>query len=165
MDTRKSEPEKKKDDTVSEAGNIRFSGDVVGRDEGNVGRITVNTSGSSYIGGDVNIGGGTFVGRDDYSLKEVAKIFESINRQIDQNVKVTSDEKESLKADVNDLQREIDKGDGAEPFLIERQLRDIKYLAPDILEVVVTAFANPVLGVATGVRRVMEKAKFETKRS
>jgi hypothetical protein len=128
---------------------------------------SVNTDGGAYVGGNVSVDhGGKFVGRDDNSTTglsgaEVAKLFETIYQKIDARPDTPPQDKEDLKAEVTDLQAEVAKGDEANETFLERRLRNIKRMAPDILEVMVSLFANPALGLATAVRKVMNKAKGE----
>ncbi len=131
------------------------------------GNRSVNTGGGAYVGGNVSVDhDSTFVGRDDNSTTglsgdEVTQLFASIYQQIDARPNTAPQDKEDLKAEVTDLQTEVAKGDEANETFLERRLRNIKRMAPDILEVVVSSFANPALGLATAVRKVMNKAKVE----
>jgi hypothetical protein len=128
---------------------------------------SINTGGGAYVGGNVSVDhGGKFVGRDDNSTTglsgdEVAKLFASIYQKIDARPNTPPQDKEDLKSEVTDLQAEVAKGAEANETFLERRLRNIKRMAPDILEVVVSSFANPALGLATAVRKVMNKAKTE----
>jgi len=64
-----------------------------------------------------------------------------------------------LKAEVQDVEAEVAKGEAANVGFVERRLRNLKRMAPDILDVVVNTLGNPTLGVATAIRKVLEKAK------
>jgi hypothetical protein len=165
----KADPEKKKDDTASSAGNIQF-GDVSG---GNISvgssKTVVNTSGGAYVGGNVNVGGGTFVGRDNYSStglsgEDIAKLFTVIYQRIDAKADLPSRDKDDLKADVKDVEAETAKvaqGQKPDESFLERRLRSIKRMAPDILEVVAATFASPTLGAAAVIRKVIDRVKQE----
>ena len=149
-------------------GTINIDGDVVGRDKvvGESHTSSINTSGA-YVGGNVSVSGsGKFVGRDDYSTtgltgEEIAQLFETIYQQIDARPNTSPLDKDDLKAEVKDIEAEVAKGDQANESFLERRLRNLKRMAPDILEVVVNSFANPSLGVATVIRKVMTKAQAE----
>lgn len=126
---------------------------------------SVNTGGGAYIGGNVSVDhGGKFVGRDDNSVNiqtgtDLAAVFESIYRQIEQRAATPPEDKADLKAEVQDVEAEVAKGEAANVGFVERRLRNLKRMAPDILDVVVNTLGNPTLGVATAIRKVLEKAK------
>jgi 2-hydroxy-3-keto-5-methylthiopentenyl-1-phosphate phosphatase len=67
--------------------------------------------------------------------------------------------KADLKADVKDIQQEIKKGKKADNEFIARRLRNIKRMAPEILEVVVATIVNPVFGLSVAAKKVAEKIK------
>jgi hypothetical protein len=151
-------------------GNITVGGDVVGRDKVTKTTQNINTGGGAYVGGDVNVsGGGKFVGRDDrsqtgLSADDVSKLFASIYQQIDAKSNLRPGDKEDLKADVKDVEAETAKvaqGQKADESFLERRLRSIARMAPDILDVIANTFANPTLGVATVIRKVIDRVKQE----
>jgi CHAT domain-containing protein len=156
---------------VNIGGNAKIKGDVVGRDKNvKVDKTVVNTGGGAYVGGDVNVsGGGKFVGRDDnsqtgLSAEDVAKLFGSIYQQIDAKPNLPSRDKEDLKADVKDVEIETAKvaqGQKPDESFLERRLRSIKRMAPDILDVIASTFASPTLGAATVIRKVIDRVKQE----
>lgn len=125
---------------------------------------TVNTGGGAYIGGSVNTGGGKFVGRDDRSTTglsgdEVARLFESIYARIDARPDTGEADKSDLKAEVQEVQAEIAKGDEANEDFLTRRLRSIGHMAPDILDVVLATLSNPTAGIAAIVRKVAQKVR------
>jgi hypothetical protein len=162
----KADPEKKKDDTASAAGNIQF-GDVSGNNNnisvGNT-RTVINTGGGAYVGGNVNVGGGKFVGRDDYSQTglsgdEIGRLFASIYQRIDARPADPNVPKADIKETVEVIEAQVKQGDNADERMLAASLKSLKYMAKDILEVVATTFADPKLGVALVIRKVMQKAK------
>ena len=56
-------------------------------------------------------------------------------------------------------QEEAGKGDQADAGRMERLLRKVSAMAPDIGEVVAATLASPLAGVATVVRLVAQKAR------
>ncbi len=155
---------------------VKIGGDAVAGDKvtnisgdqvsGN--KTAVNTGGGAYVGGNVNVsGGGKFVGRDDnstgLSAKEVAQLFDSIYQKIDAKPDLKPSDKEDLKADVQDVQAEVAKGEEADESFLERRLRSIKRMAPDILETIATTLADPKAGLALVIRKVMTKAQADAK--
>lgn len=144
----------------------KIGGDVTGRDKNvKVEKTTVNTGGGAYIGGSVTVSGGSkFVGRDDYSKTglsgdEVSKLFASIYHQIDTRPDDPTVPKADIKEAVEVIEAQVKQGEEADEKTLGLSLKTLKLMAKDILDVVVTTFADPKLGVATVIRKVMAKAK------
>lgn len=140
----------------------------MGKKSDSTGKPDVQTGGGAYIGGSVSVGNNSkFVGRDDNSTtgasaEQIAQAFQAIHSQIDEKPNLKPQDKQDLHADVHDVQAEVAKGDQADVSFIERRLRNIQRMAPDILDVIVTTFADPALGLAKVVQKVMAKAKATT---
>ena len=64
-----------------------------------------------------------------------------------------------MKADVEDIQQEVAKKEDADESFLTRRFRNIKRMAPDILDVVLTTLANPRAGFSAVVTKVANKAK------
>jgi hypothetical protein len=77
-------------------------------------------------------------------------------RRLKSNITYQSNEAD-LKADVKDIQQEIKKGKKADNEFIARRLRNIKRMAPEILEVVVATIVNPVFGLSVCSKESCEK--------
>ena len=128
----------------------------------------IDTGGGAYIGGHVDTGGGKFVGRDDFSTtgasaNDLAQAFEKIYAAIETRPNTSAQDKADLKAEVQDAQAEAAKGEQASEDFLSRRLRNIRRVAPDILDVMVNTLSSPAQGLATVVRKVMLKAKEEDK--
>jgi hypothetical protein len=126
----------------------------------------IDTGGGAYTGGDVNTGGGKFVGRDDYattgaSAAEMAQAFETIYAAIQARPNTSPTDKADLKAEVKEVQAQVAQGEAADQNHLARRLRNIRRMAPDILDVMVDTLASPAQGIATAIRKVMLKAKEE----
>jgi hypothetical protein len=121
------------------SGNITIGGDVVGRD-----KITSTNTGLSGA--------------------EIADLFKSIYQQIDGKSSLPLRDKEDLKADVKDVEAEtakVARGQKPDESFLERRLRSIKRMAPDILDVISGTFASPTLGAATVIRKIVDRVKQE----
>jgi hypothetical protein len=68
-------------------------------------------------------------------------------------------EKADVQAELQEVEQELRKGEQADETFIQRRLRNVKRMAPDILDVVLTTFANPVLGMGMVAKKVAEKMK------
>ncbi len=150
-------------------------------------RTAINTGGGAYIGG-VNTGGGDFVGRDknvtagergvaiggnvtgstivtgDHNVVGSTitlqqEFIQQIFNEIEKHSDLDQVDKEDLKAEVKELQKEDEKGEEAEESRVSRHLRNIQRMAPDILDVVLTTIANPVAGFGVVARKVAAEMK------
>ena len=70
-------------------------------------------------------------------------------------------DKKDLKSEVKELQKEDQKGPDADETRVARHLRNIKRMAPDILDVILITIGNPVAGFGMVAKKVAEKMKAE----
>jgi CHAT domain-containing protein len=125
----------------------------------------INTGGGAYIGGSVTLGSGSkFVGRDDHSTTglsgdEVSKLFASIYHQIDMRPDDPKVPRADIKEAVEVIEAQVKQGENADEKTLGLRLKSLKLMAKDILDVVVATFTDPRLGIATVLRKVLEKAK------
>jgi len=149
-----------------------------------------DTGDGAYVGGNVNTGGGDFVGRDkvtkaekggvaiggnvsgsnivvgdnnvvDSSVTKQEEHIQNIFNMIDNRPDTGPVDKEDLKVLVKDIQEESTKGEGASETFISRQLRNIKRMAPDILDVVLSALSGPAAAFGVVAKKVADKMKAE----
>jgi len=78
-----------------------------------------------------------------------------------QSVKALADgpEKDIAEMAVVGLEFEAVKGDGAQQGAVEKWLRFLAQAAPDVWEVAVNTFANPIAGLGTAFRLIAERAR------
>jgi hypothetical protein len=124
----------------------------------------INTGGGAFVGGNVTVSHGDFVGRDQYktvggSATEMAELFKMIFAKIETHPGLSETDKEDLKADVTDVKTETTKADQIDESFLVRRLRNIQRIAPDILDVVLAALSNPAAGFGVVVRKIAEKMK------
>jgi len=136
----------------------------------------VNTGGGAYVSGPVNTGGGDFTGRDKTTTTIVTgnnnivsstvtlqkQYMQQIYTAIAERPNTDPLDKEDLKALVDEIKAEDDKGDQADESFIARRMRNIQRMAPDILEVIIATITNPVAGFGMVAKKVAEKMKAET---
>lgn len=118
--------------------------------------------------GDVNFGDGSiFAGRDASNIQtavtknpdpaQIAELFKTLYRDIDNS---TAPLKEQAKDLTQQLEKEV-TGPDSEPDenKIEGLLKGIRAMAPDIFEVAIATFANPLAGAAMVINKIGEKIK------
>ena len=148
----------------------------------------IHTGGGAYVGGNVNMSGGDFVGRNKVvkaesggvaiggnvsgstiitgsqntartSVNLQAEYIQQIFEFIEKRPGTSPYEKEDLKSKVDDILNEDTKGAGADEGFIAHRLRNIQAMAPDILAVVLATIGNPVAGFGLVAKKMAEKIK------
>ena len=141
-----------KKSTKSKKGNIKDSG-------GNSIRVGGGVSGGIVFAGNKNkISQSIGVSGD-----ELAKLFAGIYQKIEKRKEDPNVDKEEIKETVQHIQEETAKGEDANANKVERWLKNITDMAPDIGEVVISCLTSPAAGIATVIRKIAEKAKAESK--
>jgi hypothetical protein len=138
---------------------VDVQGGVAGRD-----KIDINTGGGAYVGRNVIVHGGDFVGRDQFktaspSADEMTDLFEKIFARIESHPGLSQADKEDLKAEVVDVKADTSKAGQIDESVLIRRLRNIGRIAPDILDVVLATLVNPAAGFVVVARKVAEKVK------
>lgn len=149
---------------------------------GNRGGINIS-GGSIHVGGDivsgdkivhgdqntVNIGAGATVGQvaagknitqtQGASAQDLTALFNAIYKQIDARPNDPNVERGEIREAVKTIESEVAKGEEANANRVERWMKFLKELAPDILEVTAAAILNPISGVTTAIKKIAEKAR------
>ncbi|MGC1377585.1 MAG: phosphotransferase [Anaerolineales bacterium] len=177
---------------ISIGGNARDNV-IVNGNNNEVNRTTirkVNTGGGAYIGGNLNLQNGDFVGRDkvDNSIK-VGDISNSSGVAIGHGAQVNltqnsgatldeiarvfalirekaSQEKDSAKKEdalqaVDKLKAEAERGEQAEEGRVQRWFSFLAEASADAWDVAVASLSNPALGLGTAFRKIVQRAKEE----
>jgi hypothetical protein len=132
----------------------KVMGDKVGGDKITVGDISGSTGVAIGRGAQATVTQG--LGGED-----IARLFAEIYQQIEARPEDPDVDKEELTETVQKVQEEAAKGEEANPNKVERWLRFLGSMAPDILDVTVACLTNPVAGVATAIRKIAENAQAE----
>lgn len=142
---------------VNIGGNVSVNnGDFVAGDK----NISLD-NGSVYVSGDVKKGDIITGDEANFSKTIVVreKIFKDIFKKIDTRPDTLPDDRDDLRTNVGEIKAEAEKGDEADKTFLARRLRNIKRMAPDILEVVIAAIANPAAGFAIVIKKIAEQVK------
>lgn len=109
-----------------------------------------SVSATNIAGRDINIG---------TNAQDVAAAFAQIYAAIAARPFPTETDAQEVREAVEIIEAENEKGDEANEKVIRLSFRTLAQMAPDILEVVVATFANPMLGISLVVKKIAEKAK------
>lgn len=123
----------------------------------------------SGLSGNMNVAGGHITAQQTVTASnaaEIKQLFDQLYITIESRAETPPKDKEGLKAEVEEIQTTVtaaieQKKEVSESFLL-RRFQSIARMAPDILDVVVAALANPALGIGVAVKKIAEKAKEET---
>ncbi len=116
--------------------------------------VSVQTSGSNQniiVGDNSSITNG-LTGSD------IAKLFEDVFRQIDQQNR-SETYKQEIRETVELIQDEVSKGEKANEKTLTAFFRSLQKMAPDILDVALAAATNPMLAASVVTKKVAEKIK------
>lgn len=91
--------------------------------------------------------------------KVLVQIFVPIYEQIGSRPEDPAVDKAELTETVQRIEQETAKDEEANTSKIERWLKFLASMAPDIFEVVASALVSPTAGVAAAIRKVVEKAQ------
>ncbi|RPI52735.1 MAG: hypothetical protein EHM56_08060 [Chloroflexi bacterium] len=146
-------------------GNVQVGRDLVGRDQvvqgDQVGgdRITMGDISNAQVaagrGAHVEVSQGL-------GGAELAATFQAVLDRIDRRPPDPNVEKEEIRDTVGKVKDEVAKGDAVNVAKVERWLRQLIDLAPDVADVALKGLANPVMGVAAAVAAVARRLRPRT---
>ena len=134
---------------------------------------SANTTGAS--GNSISIGGGVsgsnvvagnnnrLTIKQGASADDIAKAFSTLYQAVE--AKPEGPKKTMVQTAVQELEAESAKGEKAEEGKVQEWFEVLAGMAPDIWEVAVDTFTNPIKGLSTVFKKVAEKAKAEKKNS
>jgi hypothetical protein len=129
----------------------KVHGDMVGGDKITVGDISGSTGVAIGRGAQATV-------TSEIGGQELAQLFADVYRRIEFRSEEPGLDKADLIDSVQRIEREAAKGEEANPLRVERWLRFLGDMAPDILEVAAATLASPVAGVAIAIRKVAKRS-------
>ena len=98
---------------------------------------------------------------DENIITQISELFAPIYEIINLS-EMTRQEKEDVTAEMLEIEKEIQKGDGLDESYLARRLRNIRRMAPDIFDVILAAMSGPGTVVSTVLGKIAHKVKAET---
>ncbi len=156
-----------KSTTTQKIDSVEKGGVVVGTSIGDGQQIGGRRQyGDNITVGDISGSTGIAVGKNvkvdvtnGISAEELTKAFAPLLQAV--QAKAESPEKVMAQTAVQGLEAEASKGEEAQEGNIQKWIDILGNMAPDIWEVAVDTFTNPVKGLSTVFKKVAEKAKAE----
>ncbi len=118
--------------------------------------------------GDISGGKGIAIGRSARATvteglggEEIARLFAEAYERIEARPADPDVDKQELTETVEKIQGEVARAEEANPKKLERWLKFLAGMAPDIFEVVASSLTSPAAGIAAVVRNVAERAQKE----
>jgi hypothetical protein len=125
--------------------------------EGEKNGVSAGT-GSIVIGGNVQ-GSNVIMGNSNVVSNQsinIAPLFEKIYRFVDTHPKLQPSKKQDAKDELKEIETALEEPKPDENFLA-RRFRNLKRMAPEIVEIAFETLMNPVGGVADVVKRIAKK--------
>jgi hypothetical protein len=153
-------------DRIDNRGGFHQPGWQVGTVNQSSGDVHHTSVGGDQINtGDIS-GSGIAIGRDaqahvtqGMSAADLASLFAQIYTQIEKRPADPDVDRDEIVDTVQKIEAEAGKGEQANPTRVERWLRILKEIAPDVLDVTAQALTNPIGGVADGIRKVAARLR------
>lgn len=146
--------------SISSQGNVHIGGDVVGRD-----KIT-HHSGDHISVGDISGSSGIAIGRgattsvtSGAAPADLAAAFALIYQKIQSRPDDPGVERDEIAQNVRLIEKESTKAAAADEHKLERWVKHLMEIAPDIVEVLAAAFAGPASAAGTILKKVIERAR------
>lgn len=133
------------------------SADQVRGDKITVGNITASQGVAIGRGAQVRIQSGI-------GAKELAELFSGVYQHIESRPADPLVEKEEIRDQVKRIETEVATGEKAEPAKVERWLRNLAAMAPDILDVTLGALTSPIAGISVAIQKIAQKMRSEIPR-
>ncbi len=96
------------------------------------------------------------------STKELSALFEQVYAYLAQREENKDVEKGEIEAIVKNIQEESSKGNAANRTKLERWLKYLNEIAPDIIDVILACLGGPVPGFAAVLKKIAKRAQTQT---
>ncbi len=111
----------------------------------------INASGSARVNVDQQI--------IHQASPEMEKLFKRAHKRIQVRPEDPKVDQAKLEDQVKKIEAEAAKGEAADPSKLERWIKTLAKMAPDIVEVMAASLAGPVAGFAVVFKKIVERAK------
>jgi vacuolar-type H+-ATPase subunit E/Vma4 len=115
-----------------------------------------------------NISGGVVVQGPDAKVsvhnegmdaKELSALFEQVYQKISERSEDPNVDKEEIEQKVKQIEAEAAKGEQADPTMLQRWLKNLDEIAPDIVDVIAASLGGPVSVFTVVFKKIVERAR------
>ena len=125
-----------------------------------VGRDQSLQSGDASVAVQGIINNSLIVAGDSKRIHSSSK-FSTIYKQVEERRDLTPTDKTDLKSELQAFEDDDKKGPESNEGFLAQRLRNVRRIAPDILDVAIATIANPAAGFSMIAKKVTEKMKAE----
>lgn len=113
----------------------------------------INASGSSRL--NVN----QKITHRDQATPEMERLFKRVRKQVRSRPEDPRVDKDTLEKQVKQIEAEAAKGEAANKAKLERWVKTLAQMAPDIVEVMAASLGGPVAGFTVVFKKIVERAR------
>jgi hypothetical protein len=129
-------------------------------------RPSTNITGENVVGS-VNVSGHAKVDVTQSSVHKTndenfEKLFELLEEKIQARPEDPNVDKEEIQEQVIQIKAEAVKGEGANPNKLERWIRNLSGMAPDIVDVMAASLGGPISGLTAVIQKISARVKAES---
>jgi len=130
------------------------------------GQPSVNITGKNVVGS-INAGGHAKVDVTQSLVQKTdnanfERLFELLEEKIKARPEDPNVDKQEIKEQVNQIKAEAAHGEQANPNKLERWIRNLSGMAPDIVEVMAASLGGPISGLTAVIQKIAARVKAES---
>lgn len=127
---------------------------------------SINITGENVVGS-INAGGRAKVDITQSSIHKTddpsfEKLFELLEEKIKARPEDPNVDKQEIQEQVSQIKAEAAKGEKANLNKVERWIRSLSGMAPDILDVMVASLGGPISGLTAVIQKIAARVKMES---
>ena len=127
---------------------------------------SINITGENVVGS-INAGGHAKVDVTQSSVHKTndanfERLFELLEEKIKARPEDPNVDKQEIREQVNQIKTEAAKGEQANPNKLERWIRTLSGMAPDIIDVMVASLGGPISGITAVIQKIAARVKAES---
>jgi hypothetical protein len=127
---------------------------------------SMNIKGENVVGS-INAGGRAKVDVTQSSIHKTddprfERLFELLEEKIKARPEDPNVDKQEVQEQVNQIKAEAAKGETANPNKLERWIRNLAEMAPDIVDVMVASLGGPISGLTAVIQKIAVRVKAES---
>jgi len=132
----------------------------------NQGTISIRGGSGGNIIGSISASGSSTVKVSQQVIHQTTpqmeKVFKRAHKKIETRPEDPKVDKARLEGQVKKIEAEAAKGESADPASLQRWMKTLGKMAPDIVEVMAASLGGPVAGFTLVFKKILERARAES---